>query len=41
MADGWNLQEIDNCDLYYWLELRAYELNQADKIGKVTIDDIF
>ena len=41
LQNGQSMEEIDNCDFYYFLDLMSYHTKQKGKKEKCTIDQIF
>ena len=39
MEDGWTLNDIDEMDIYYYLDLLSYEANKAAKTQSNALDD--
>lgn len=39
LKDGWTLNDIDNMDLYYYLELLSYKANKEVKAQSNALDD--
>ena len=39
MSDGWRLNDIDEMDIYYYLDLLSYEANKAVKTQSIALDE--
>lgn len=39
LKDGWTLNDIDEMDLYYYLDLLSYEANKAVRVQSNALDD--
>lgn len=39
LKDGWTLNDIDDMDFYYYLDLLSYEANKEAKKQAVALDD--
>jgi len=39
MADGWTLNDIEDMDFYYYLELLSYKANKGVKTQVQMLDD--
>jgi len=39
MKDGWTLNDIDDMDLYYYLDLLSYKANKEVKKQVTAMDD--
>jgi len=39
--EGWNLNDIDEMDFFFYIDLLAYKARKEDKKQRTTIDQLF